>query len=312
MNLLLTLMLWTPLAPSGLTAETANVNRGELLGGPILKQTFKITNSSSDAIEITGLESTCGCLRRTVSRKNLPAGASADVQMEVNTLTQPDGPQTWRLKVRYRAASLKENEPDESLELSVSAKLKREVSVSPPMISVSTDSSATTRITLTDRREKPLRIKTVAATSAHITTKFEGKPGSYTIELTISDALKSGTHDERILITTDDAHYDELQIPARIVKRDKNTVNAFPETLELEESGKGIVQFRRHDGKAVEIKDVKSSESKLSLTASKGSGPVATIKVGAGGVSGEGQATITVVFAEPAGAERTVIVRWSE
>jgi Protein of unknown function (DUF1573) len=305
-------LLWLAcalMAPPALSVDSASVDRGEVRGGPILKQTFRVTNASAETIVLAGLDSGCGCLKRAVSKNELKPGETADVSMDVNTLTQPDGPQTWTLKLRHRPASRAKAEPDETLELRVSAKLVREVSVTPPMISVSTDAAATATIALADKRTAPLTITKVAASSPHLVPKFAGKDGKYAIELAIAADLPAGTHDETVTVFTDDAHYAELRIPARIVKRAKNAVNAYPESLDLE-AGRGIVQFRRADGQPVKIESATCATAGVTVTASTGSGPVATVKVVAS--SGRGKADVTVTFAEPAGATRTVPVRWGD
>lgn len=309
MNTLLGILAWSLAAPPLLTADSAKVDRGEVRGGPILKQTFKVTNSGAERVVIAGLESGCGCLRRSVSKNELKPGETAEVSMDVNTLTQPDGPQTWLLKLKHRPASAAKGDPDEVLELRLTATLAREVSVTPPMISVSTEAAATATIALADKRSSPLAIKKVVSSSPHLVPKFAGSGGKFTVELAIAADLSAGTHDETIVIHTDDPHYAELQVPARIVKRAKNAVNAYPESLDLE-GNRGIVQFRRSDGKPVRIESAKCEAEGVMVTASTGGESVATIKVTATGA--KGKAEVKVTFAEPAGAERTVPVRWGD
>lgn len=296
-------------APPALTVDAATVNRGDVRGGPILSQTFRVTNTSAETIVLAGLDSGCGCLKRSVSKNELKPGESATVSMDVNTLTQPDGPQTWTLKLRHRPATRAKAEPDDTLELKVTAKLAREVSVTPPMISISTEAAATATIALADKRAKPLTITKVATSSSHFAAKFTGKNGQYAIELAIAADLSAGTHDETVTIFTDDAHYAELRVPARIVKRAKNAVNAYPEALDLD-GGKGIVQFRRADGQPVKIASATCATAGVTVTSSSGSGPVATVKVVA--TTDRGKADVVVTFAEPDGATRTVPVRWGD
>ncbi len=296
-------------APPALTVDAASIDRGDVRGGPILSQSFRVTNATAETIALVGLDSGCGCLKRSVSKTELKPGESATVSMDVNTLTQPDGPQTWTLKLRHRPASRAKAEPDDALELKVSAKLAREVSVTPPMISVSTEAAATATIALADKRPKPLTVTKVVASSAHLAAKFAGKDGTYSIELAIAADLPAGTHDETVTVFTDDPHYAELRVPARIVKRAKNAVNAYPESLDLE-SGRGIAQFRRADGQPVKIESATCAAAGVTVTASAGSGPVATVKVVAS--TARGRADVVVTFAEPAGATRTVPVRWGD
>lgn len=298
-------------APPLLTAETVKVDRGEIKSGPVLKQVFKISNSSTETIRITGLESTCGCLRRTVSKSELSPGMTAEISMDVNTLTQPEGSQVWTLTLRYRAASWAKNTPDEQQEFRVLAKLTREVRVTPPMISVTTTSATTATIAVTDQRTTPFTIKKVVANSPHLVPKVQGKPGQYTIELAIDESLPAGTHDATLIVQTNDTQYSELQIPARVVKRDRNAVSAYPESLELEEL-QGIVQFRRAGGQSLKISSATTTTPGLTVTMSEGRGTVATVKVVVGPDLKPGKGEIKVVFAEPEGAERIIPVRWGD
>lgn len=314
MNTILAVLIASVAAPPALSVDSAKVDRGEVRGGPILKQAFRITNHAAETVAIAGLDSGCGCLRRSVSKNELKPGESADVSMDVNTMTQPDGPQTWTLKLRHRPASLPKATPDELLELRMVAKLVREVSVTPPMISVSTEAAATASIVLADSRAVPLGVKKIVSSSPHVAAKFKATArGQFAIELAIAAELPAGTHDETIVIHTDDAHYAELNVPARIVKRAKNAVNAFPESLELDAvESRGIVQFRR-GGRPVEIASATCDIAGVTVTASTGSGPVATLKVTLGPTAAAtGKAEVKVKFAEPEGAEFTLPVRWTK
>lgn len=313
MNTLFAVLLACAAAPPSLSVDSSKVDRGEVRGGPILKQTFRVANNSAEPIAIAGLDSGCGCLRRSVSKNELKPGDSADVSMDVNTLTQPDGPQSWSLKLRYRPASLAKAASDEVLELKMSAKIVREVSVTPPMISVSTEAAATASIVLADSRAAPLTVKKVVSSSPHVVAKWKtDAKGRFAIELAIAAELPAGTYDETVVIHTDDVHYAELNVPARIVKRAKNAVNAYPESLELDAvESRGIVQFRR-GGSPVEIASATSESNDVTVTASKGSGPVATVKVVLGPKAMAGKSEVKVKFAEPVGAEFTLPIRWTK
>lgn len=111
MNTILAVLIASVAAPPALSVDSAKVDRGEVRGGPILKQAFRITNRAAETVAIAGLDSGCGCLRRSVSKNELKPGESADVSMDVNTLTQPDGPQTWTLKLRIDRLRCRKQRP---------------------------------------------------------------------------------------------------------------------------------------------------------------------------------------------------------
>lgn len=308
------LLLIVTAPPAPLSADAATVDRGDVKAGPLLKQTFRVTNGTAEAVTITALESGCGCVRRSVSKNDLKPNETADVTIEVNTLTQADGPQSWLLKLKHRRASTAKTAPDELLELRLAAKLSHEVSVSPPMVSVSTEGEAATTITLTDKRTTPLTISKVVSSSSHITAKLreEKTAGTLIIDLAVAADLPVGTHDETIVLHTTDAEYAELRVPARIVKRAKNAVTAYPVALDLTaDAPSGIVQFRRGGGKAVAIASAECATPGVTVTASTGSGAVATIKVVVS-AKASGKADVRVKFSEPADVELVVPVRWEK
>lgn len=315
MNTMLGVLLLVVTAPPAtLTADAAAVDRGAVKAGPLLKHTFRVTNAAAEPVTITALESGCGCVRRSVSKNDLKPGEAADVTIEVNTLTQADGPQSWLLKLKHRRASAAKADPDELLELRLAAKLTHEVSVSPPMVSVSTEGEATATIMLTDKRATPLKISKLVSSSSHVTAKLRDAktPGTQVIDLAVAADLAVGTHDETIVLHTTDTEYAELRVPARIVKRAKDAVTAYPLALDLTaDAASGIVQFRRGGGKAVAIASATCGTPGVAVTASAGSGAVATIKVVVSAKAG-GKAEVKVKFSEPADAELVVPVRWEK
>ncbi|QEL20329.1 hypothetical protein PX52LOC_07422 [Limnoglobus roseus] len=298
--------------PAVLTADQATVDRGEIKAGPMLKQTFRVTNTGAEAVSITKLESGCGCVRRSVSKNDLKPGDSAEVAIDVNTLTQPDGPHAWLLKLQHRPASAAKTAPDEVLELRLTAKLSHDVTVSPPMVSISTEVEAATTVTLTDSRRTPLTVSKVVSSSPHLAVKLRQpmKPGDLIVDVAVAAEMPVGTHDETLTVYTTDPAYAELQIPARIVKRAKNAVTAHPESLDLIDTA-GLVQFRRAGAKPVAIASAECSTAGVTVTASSGSGTVGTIKVVVSEKAGaSGKADVKVKFTEPEGAEVVVPVRW--
>lgn len=302
-------LVTSPAAPPTLTADAATVDRGDVKAGPVLKQTFRVTNRGADAVTITKLESGCGCVRRAVSKTDLKPGDSADVSLDVNTLTQPDGPQSWRLKLHHRPASVAKDAADEVLELRLTAKLTHDVTLTPPMVSISTEGEAATTVTLADGRPVPLTVAKVVSSSRHLTARLTTAGGKTTIAVTVAAALPVGTHDETLVVHTTDPAYAELHVPARIVKRAKDAVTAYPEALDLVEAA-GLVQFRRAGGQPVAIASAACETPGVTVTASAGRGTVGTIKVAVTGA--KGKADVRVKFAEPAGAEVVVPVRWGD
>jgi hypothetical protein len=306
MNTILALLLGAVSAGPTVTVDRDAVDKGTVTAGPILKHTFTVTNRSSETIHVTALDSPCGCLRRRVSVDSLAPGASAEVVIEVNTLTQPSGPQQWRSTLKLRSG-----EQTAEVPLSVSATLVRELTVSPPMLSISTDGAATTTVTVTDSRAKPLTGLAVSPSSNLLScTVTATSAGVWTITVRVSAELKPGTHDETIVLTSDDPAYTELRLPVRVVKRAAAAVTAHPSPLELT-GDRGLIQFRRAGNAVLEIANATCDIAGVTVTASGGRGPSAVVKavVDTTVAKSSGKGTITVTFTEPP-TTVTVPVSW--
>ncbi len=134
MNATFTLVALTlaapPVAEPLLKTPQPIAARGDVKAGPPLVHTFPLTNASDGPVAITAGEAGCGCVRRAFSATLLKPGETATLTVEVNTLTQPDGPNRWPLKVRYIRAYAPT--PEAELDLTLTATLSRDVTVTPP------------------------------------------------------------------------------------------------------------------------------------------------------------------------------------
>src|SRR3954471_3347257 len=102
MNVLLTLLALgvSNSPPAPLTVPTPVAARGEVKAGPPLTHTFDLTHTgTAGTLYITRVEAGCGCLRQLLTATRLQPGETAKLTIEVNTLTQPDGPNRWQVQV---------------------------------------------------------------------------------------------------------------------------------------------------------------------------------------------------------------------
>lgn len=94
------------------------------------------------------------------------------ITVSVNTLTQPASEQTWRVKVRYHVTADATTpqppsvQPDAELELNRDT--VQEITVTPPMIAMSTTRDAQQTVVVRDFRTKPFTIRGVTTTSPHM------------------------------------------------------------------------------------------------------------------------------------------------
>src|SRR5262249_59811448 len=95
--------------PGSVAADTAplvidnpSVDLGELTANKPLVQTFKLKNAGRDPITITEIAAGCGCFRHRLEASIIPPGETTELTVGINLLTQPEGPNTWRLAVRCK------------------------------------------------------------------------------------------------------------------------------------------------------------------------------------------------------------------
>ena len=300
-----------------LVADRETVDAGVVRSGPLLRQVYRVTNPSATLpLQIVGLDGTCGCIRKSFGKSDLKPGETTDVIVEVNTLTQPEGPNTWKTNVRYRVGSAT---AEERITLELVAKIVKEIDVKPPMLAISTEGAAKSTIVLTDRRATPLTVKSITSTTTHLSAVVrEAKDGTISIDVSIADGVATGSHDETILITTSDPLYPELRVPVRIIKRSKDAVRASPDSLDLRiatesVTASGVIQFRRPNAANIQIATATCTSKGVSLKWSAGNGTVATIRatIDLTTAGASGQTTIRVVFTEPVSEEVIVPLAWS-
>jgi hypothetical protein len=314
-----------PAADPPLQVAKPTADRGEIAGGPPLLHTFTLTHpGTSGTVVITGAEAGCGCLRQKLSHRVLRPGDSTEFTLEVNTLTQPDGPIAWNVRVKYQF------EPDSgpavpgTLDLAVVAKVKREVSVSPAQLAFSTTGSSEQVLTVTDHRSgKHLTVLKAGTANPNLTATVgpvadRDKIRTQAVTLVLAATAPAGQTDETVILTTDDPAYTELRVPVRITMKQPGVVSAFPETLTLkiakgQAEVSGLVQLRA-DGKLVAVSKVECATAGVVVKTSTGTGTVQTVRVIVSPATAgrAGTATAIVTLAEPAGQVLTIPVKWGD
>jgi len=136
------------------------VKLGEVFSGRPLRQRFAFTNQGAEAVTIERLEAACGCMTPSIDKTIYQPGETGSFVLEVNTLSQPAGPNTWRVRVHYGS---------KIQELFVSATLRSEIKVEPPKLALSTDGVLAHDVVVSDERALPFRV-----TQAHITLAAPG------------------------------------------------------------------------------------------------------------------------------------------
>lgn len=324
-----TLILLTALGvgnppPGPLHCPAPAAARGDVKGGPPLAHTFDLTHTGQGTLTITKVEAGCGCLRQVLTTTTLQPGETAKLTLEVNTLTQPDGPNRWQAQVSYTVATPASSPQPRQLLLQISATLAREVSVTPPQVAFSCTGEAMQVLTLTDRRAKPLTVLKAGASNPHLGVEI-GKPATaptgervQPVTLKLAADAPTGHRDETVLLLTDDPEYPELRVPVRVLKRVPGGVAAVPDSVAVRFAAgqtevSQLVQLRSPDGKPITVTGAESDHPAVTVKWSAGPAALATVRVTVTdpGNGRPGTATVRVRLAEPAGHEVAIPVSWS-
>jgi hypothetical protein len=300
--------------------EQPAAETGEVRSGTALSHRFALVNDSKETVEILDVSASCGCLTPRVDRRILAPGARGNVLVEINTLSQPAGRQSWRATVRYR-----EGQEEHELPLQLAATIVTEVSVNPPILVLYTTTGIGHELTLTDRRATPMTVTAVQPSSPYLRTRLgewrrndEGC-SVRTVALEVLPEFPEGRHEEVIQIFTSDPEYRELKIPVTIVKRKRQTVSASPDSVSLSTAADEpiparIVFLRSSEDQDVVVEKVECDAQAVTWQTAPGPGKRATVKIqiDQAKIMGDTLETkIRVVLRQPAGQVVTIPVSWS-
>lgn len=294
---------------------------GDVKAGPPLTQAFDLTHrGAAGAIIITKVEAGCGCVRRALSAEVLQPGETARLAVEINTLTQPDGPNRWQVAVGYRHDTPAGPQTGE-LVLTLTATLSREVVVSPPQVAFSTSGAATHALAITDSRPTPLTVLRAVSTSPHLTaTVAAPAPGAdgvrrQTVTLALAADAPAGHREETVVLQTDDAAYPEFRVPVRVLKRAPGALLVTPEAVALRLAPEApevsaLVQLRNPAGTPVRVLHVQSDSPAVTARWPDTAAPVTAVRVTVAATT-SGEARLRVRLAEPPGQEVVIPVTWT-
>ena len=322
LTLALALVALTPAdgTPAPLQATAASVELGEVKSGPPCSHTFELKNTGSSAIGITAVVPGCGCSKVELSAKQLKVGESVKLTVNSSTLTQPEGAVSWPVVVAYSTEA--DGKPfDGKLELKMSAKLVREVSVTPPLLGVSTATAVSHTLKVEDRRAKPLTVTKAESTNPNVTAEVKAAKTSdgktvQEVVVTVKEELAVGSHADTVTLRTDDPACPVLEIPVRVHKRSADGVTATPSAASVrfasgQAEASALVQLRG-GGKNVAIKGVECATTGVTVKFSEDAGPVATVRVivNAAKAGASGTCEVTVTLSEPSASKIVVPVAW--
>lgn len=272
-------------ARADLHVMQATVSAGEVRAGTILTHPFTFTNQGNETIEVLGTRSSCGCLTVLLEERVYKPGESGRLLLQVNTLGERPGDNSWSVRVVYR----KGNQIQEAT-LQMSAQVVKEVVVQPASLTVHTDSVVGHPIVVTDLRAKPLTVTQVQTSSARLKarageqTRDDAGHVIRTIYLEIAVDCPEGKHDDVVNIYTNDASYPLLCVPVTIVKRARQRISATPREVTMtipasQPIPSRIVLLRDKDNQPVVIDRIEADDPAVQCTWAQGPSNAATVKV---------------------------------
>jgi hypothetical protein len=270
-------------ARADLVCPAPNVQAGQCKTGRALVHRFHLANHGSSVIDITQIKPACGCLRPHIDRVTYAPGEQGEVLVEINTVTQPAGPNSWKV-------TLQGNEAGKPFELGlvVQATLVAEVAISPATLILHTQTALTHDFTLTEHRERPLEVRSAVTGSPHLRARVapaarQGAIWTRRITLEVLSSCPEGRHEEVLHVYTSDPEYPELKVAFTVVKQSPGQVQASPTSAEWlvpanQPLPARIVLLSAGD-EPIEIERIETSHPCLRCTWAAGPGPRATLRI---------------------------------
>lgn len=313
--ILLSFLVLFPGENASLFCPEPLAQRGEVRGGPVLEHAFTLINRGSSPLTISDVSGSCGCLIPKLSTRTLGPGASARLEVAVGTVTQPDGPNTWKIEVKYRDMTNRL----QTLELQLKASLVREVGLAPAAVQLIGGPGIQHEVMIMDRRRQPLKLTAVQASSPRLKVRSEhwekdADGWKCRLQVQLADDCPVGAWDETIQILSDEADYRELRVPVRIVCRGAQRVLISPDMVQLRyATGKPtpsvMVLLRDAKGAPVEIASVECADAALTARFADGAHATGAIRLSV--VSGkmpQPRSTVKIQIRKPAAETLTVPV----
>ncbi|MCE9561185.1 MAG: DUF1573 domain-containing protein [Planctomycetes bacterium] len=307
-------------APAPLQCANPTAAKGDVKGGPPIVHAFELVHNGTGTLSITRVEAGCGCLRQSLTAKVLQPGERSSLTIDVNSLTQPDGPNRWQILVGYKVEAPGVPQQTGELLLQITATLSREVSVSPPQLGFSTSGIASQQLTITDTRAKPLTVVKAGASSPHLAVEVGAREAGKGQVVTVKLAAEAppGHTDEIVTLLTDDPAYPELRVPVRVLKRPAGAVAATPDSVVVRFAAgqtevSTLVQLRAADGKPVGVFGAESDHPGVTVKWSPGSGSVAVVRVTVteSAAAQPGSCKVRVKLTDAGGPEVVIPVGWT-
>jgi hypothetical protein len=281
----LVLALAENLLRADLRVAQPRVNVAEARMGLPLAHRFAFVNDGPQAVEITDIVPSCGCMTPRFEQRIYRPGETGSVLLEVHTLSQPPGPHTWNARLKYRNGSALQQ-----IVLQFSAQLVAEITVQPAALTIFADCAVEHDISVTDKRPHPLAIRAVRSSSDRLTARLtkEGRDPlgrrTWTIHIALANDFPTGRHEETVTICTGDTEYSDLRVPITIIKNARLRLAALPNQVSLTADPGAplpaqLVRLRDRDNQEVIIDRIDTDSFAITCRWAPGPDTMATLKI---------------------------------
>ena len=208
---------------------------------PVVYARFTFRNRGTEAVHVTNLEPSCGCLAPILDARIIAPDESGEVILRVQTANQEPGPQEYTLKVYYTDPKPRELDlglklvlPDEQVVIRPRALLVQQLGTA----------ETTHTATITDYRSRKFNVTNVVVASdlaeAELGRVEDAPDGTrrFRIDVRVAGHVPPGRHRAVVNVQTDDAGHPLVQLPLLIegprdAGESSRAIHSDPATLRL-------------------------------------------------------------------------------
>jgi hypothetical protein len=191
---------------------------------------FVFRNRGSQAVHITDVKPSCGCLEPHVSSRMIEPGGEGHIVLRMQPANETPGPKEFHVDLKYTDPQPRD------VRLAFKVEIPEQgLSVRPRALLVyqNADTAISKQIVVSDTRPTPARVEQVSVSNpiiqvalGDVHTTASGAI-EQTVEVNVEAGVPAGRHEAVVTIHTSDPHAPVLRVPLRIDSR--------PATAEVEQ-----------------------------------------------------------------------------
>jgi len=311
---LLVAILISPALHAEIVFEKPRIDLGVVKAAGAVEHRFAFKVVGDQPAEIADIKPSCGCVQTLLPKRTFRPGETGVVPLVVHVTSQAEGKKRFELTLTVR-------DPIERVvTLTAEADLHSDVKVEPSnlVVQLHDGQTSTHRITIRDRRPRPLEISEAVVTNPAMAAKLlpAGRDAhERVVEVSIGAGLGAGRYNERLEIrakTTENPVFPEdvvLEVPINVLR--PSTYTLLPDRLRIKRSDLAEGRISRNvaiidrSGSSPDVR-VETTDPKVEATVRRESLGVVKLKVSVH--PGAASAMVKVLFNGQVAAELPVEV----